>query len=374
MSDKLIIISQESATLSPGQQNFNRLIVRLAKMKSDFQRKEAELDLQLHDYLRDIFPLEKIMSQLQIETIKLIYNVYKEKGALSRREKKDLRDWMGDRLEEIFSGEEDEPDKICQEIWKLCFKERFDETADRTFNEQRDHMQSMMDDMGIDVDLSEMDRNTPDHEVFKKFSEAANEREAAQKFAEGRPRKKTKKQLEKEAIQKEKQELQYKNINTLYRQLARLFHPDLEQDLRQKENKEILMKKLTVAYKDKDLYTMLQMEVDWISSEQNKITNASEEKLTTYNRVLSEQISEQREKIYALKLNPKYHPLKRILGPLLKQKKSAIEREKCTLKEGIKHTQHDILLLQGPSRVKVVKSILETQQVYDFASDFENYF
>lgn len=127
-------------------------------------------------------------------------------------------------------------------------------------------------------------------------------------------RKKTKRELEKEEIEKQAEEARAKNINAVYRQLARLFHPDLEQDPEIKAKKEILMKELTSAYEKGDLHTILKLELRWLQNNDGDISKLSDAKLEAYTAALNEQCDEIEIEIRTLLNRPRFAPLQQILG------------------------------------------------------------
>ncbi|HQL50983.1 MAG TPA: hypothetical protein PLR91_07305 [Kiritimatiellia bacterium] len=123
-------------------------------------------------------------------------------------------------------------------------------------------------------------------------------------------RKKTKRQQDKEAKEKLAAEARAKNINTVYRQLARLFHPDLEQDPELKSKKERLMKELTAAYEAGDLHTILGLELRWLQNNDGDISRLSDDKLQAYTAALEEQSTEIEAEICVLAHHPRFAPLR----------------------------------------------------------------
>ena len=123
-------------------------------------------------------------------------------------------------------------------------------------------------------------------------------------------RKKTKRQQDKEAKEKLAAEARAKNINTVYRQLARLFHPDLEQDPELKSKKERLMKELTTAYEAGDLHTILGLELRWLQNHDGDISRLSDDKLQAYTAALEEQSTEIEAEICMLAHHPRFAPLR----------------------------------------------------------------
>src|SRR5205823_6427352 len=93
-------------------------------------------------------------------------------------------------------------------------------------------------------------------------------------------RPKTKRQMEKEALRRNAEEVRKKSISTIYKQLARILHPDLEPDAALRERKVVLMQQLTAAYRDNDLHTLLRMELEWIQKEQGDVAHLTDAKLS----------------------------------------------------------------------------------------------
>jgi hypothetical protein len=83
-----------------------------------------------------------------------------------------------------------------------------------------------------------------------------------QAAAQARARRKTKAQRRQEAAdqarQAEQQQLE-SNTKTIYRQLARTHHPDLERDPAKQAGKTTQMQRITEAYEADDLFTLLQL-------------------------------------------------------------------------------------------------------------------
>ena len=71
--------------------------------------------------------------------------------------------------------------------------------------------------------------------------------------------------------------------------------------------KEELMKKVTIAYDNKDLTTLLQLEMQWIYKEQNAALSA--EKLRVYIEVLREQVNELEVQKYSFYHHPRFQPI-----------------------------------------------------------------
>ena len=112
---------------------------------------------------------------------------------------------------------------------------------------------------------------------------------------------------------------QQKNIATIYKQLAKLFHPDLEQDENRKLEKELLMKELTAAYETKNLHALLTLELRWIHGENDHLATLTDEKLAIYLQILKEQAYELSVQKNEMIYQPQYYVLMEEFGYAINQ-------------------------------------------------------
>jgi hypothetical protein len=170
---------------------------------------------------------------------------------------------------------------------------------------------------GVDINLRDLDIEKDPAEFERMLRErmdataAAFEERAA--TAKGRARKPTKAQLEKERKQREIQEAKQRDLKSLYKQLAKALHPDLEPDPVLKIHKESWMKRLTSAYAANDLRELLKIEMEWLGEEASNLATAGDDKLRIYCMVLKEQITEVRRNSDNLRHQPQYSPLWRFM-------------------------------------------------------------
>lgn len=76
-------------------------------------------------------------------------------------------------------------------------------------------------------------------------------------------------------------------IKSLFRQLAKVFHPDREMQEHLKEEKTILMKKITAAYENQDLYGLLKLEKEHMGPRE-----FSEDKIELYIKHINDRLKE----------------------------------------------------------------------------------
>ncbi|UPL47622.1 J domain-containing protein [Hymenobacter sublimis] len=120
-----------------------------------------------------------------------------------------------------------------------------------------------------------------------------------QAAAHARTRRKSKAQKAEEAAAQQAREEQQRllsNTKTLYRQLARLHHPDLARDPAAQQQKTALMQRITEAYETNDLYTLLQL-----LSEAGPTEATDDDVLARYTQALHQQTTELKQQLNALK-------------------------------------------------------------------------
>ena len=110
-------------------------------------------------------------------------------------------------------------------------------------------------------------------------------------------------------------QLRKKSIASVYKQLAKVLHPDLEPDAGRRERKVALMQELTSAYRNNDLHTLLRLELEWIEREEGDVERLTEEKLAIYNQMLKEQASSLDRELAGLPYHPRYQPITAPDGP-----------------------------------------------------------
>ena len=115
----------------------------------------------------------------------------------------------------------------------------------------------------------------------------------------------------------EKAAARARSLTDIYRQLAKVLHPDLEPDPDRKREKEALMQQLNVAQESGDLHTLLRLELDWLRREEGDIARLTDAKLRVYNEVLKEQVASLEEEFESLQMHPRYERMGRIMDSYL---------------------------------------------------------
>ena len=355
--NSLIINNQPKQTLSKQQQTFNRLVKKIEKLQADLEKTPHSLHQKLDFYLKNIYPLEQKEISLLKDLAKCLYTFYREIHLFSKNDQAILGEVISVQLHNIFQLEQAEPDDELKEIFRAVEKRDYDEAAEEGLDGIKQEMQSMLEDMGVDFNIADMDREMTEEEILKKVEALKNQFRQRAKNAESG--KKTKKQLEKEAHEKKLEEERAKSINSIYKQLVKIFHPDLELDPDLKLQKEELMKKLTTSYKSGDLHTLLKLELQWIQKEGTNVDKLTDDKLALYNESLKEQANDLEGEISQILHHPRYQPLYQYAVSPEQIKYISVNEIRDHKKSLIKDLSQSLLVLQGNQN----KALVEIREI-----------
>jgi uncharacterized protein YqcC (DUF446 family) len=89
-----------------------------------------------------------------------------------------------------------------------------------------------------------------------------------------------------------------RSLREIYRKLASALHPDRETDPVQRDAKTAQMQRVNQAYDNRDLLSLLQLQLDIEQIDTHHIAAASDQRLKHYNDVLSEQLEELKDEVH----------------------------------------------------------------------------
>ncbi|MCF0052807.1 hypothetical protein LXM25_22240 [Dyadobacter sp. LJ53] len=95
-----------------------------------------------------------------------------------------------------------------------------------------------------------------------------------------------------EAKQLVEQQKTTKSVRTVYMDLVKTFHPDLEKDEAEKLRKTDIMQQITQAYQENNLLQLLKLQIQLDRIDQDQLENLSKNQLNYYNKVLKQQVEE----------------------------------------------------------------------------------
>jgi len=314
-SGKLLVVPQTGKPLSTAQQAFNRLVARIEKLHRQIAKETRDLDEAMAFFNQNIQPRRDKITQARKDLV-LQLATFLDSPQLKKNQNETLNQMIAEQLGQIGAEDGGLGDEKLQQLFSRVLRVDYAQAAREELRAAREEFEELFANAGVKPDLSGFhDDMTPDEfqaEASRIASKFLNE-----STSEPPPKKKrlTKRQLEKEERAKLAEEARKRSIATIYKQLARVFHPDLEPDAALRPHKELLMQQLTAAYRNNDLHTMLRLEVEWLTSEKDDVQRLTDEKLDVYNEVLREQIQRLESQLFELPMQPQYRPITQATGP-----------------------------------------------------------
>ncbi|MCW5557215.1 MAG: J domain-containing protein [Verrucomicrobiae bacterium] len=344
--------------LTHAQKTFNRWIRRIEDLRRTLEGEAAGLDRLIGIYAAELHPIELAIVEQRKGFVRALRPFLNTSRLTGRNQRRHLRELLHQQLGEIQGMEDAWKDADLEELWNeldAAFLDRMKSMAEAEFGA-----------MGIPMDLSRFRAGmTPDEfqdalEDMQRQVEKAPDPEpepAPQRSARTRPG--AKPRLTSEDRERLEEELRQRDLGSLYKQLAKLLHPDLESNPARRETKESAMKRLTTAYKDRDLHALLELELEWIHAEGADASRLSGEKLRVYNGILRDQVDDLERRLNELPMHPRYAPLHRYCGPFDGPGTLDPREIRRQLTVQLKDLKELATRLAGPDALPVVRQLLQ---------------
>ena len=361
-SKGLSITKAANKKLSKNQEAFNKLTKRIEKLQKEIETKQLQLDVAMKLYGTEVQASKTKITTQRRELIIVLWENYSTKK-LAKTEQRSLKQIIREHVQFLLVELGKEPDAVIKEIFEQLEGDNYDEMLEQEKEIARVDIAEELKKMK--VDLADVDTSDADalakklyetrRALFEKQSEMNDQFEKQQAS-----KKKSAKQLEAEKLQQQVIEIKQKNIGTIYKQLAKLFHPDLEQDEERKLEKEVLMKELTVAYEAKNLHALLSLELKWIHKENEHLETLTEEKLAVYLQILKEQAQELEYEKNELIQHPQYSVLLSEFGwdvkrfPVQTVQKHLVETEYM-----VEHFKNCVLDFKSDLALRYIKQMIK---------------
>ena len=371
----MILIPGGPTPLSKAQTAFKRLVKRIEKLRRETEEMTERLNRDVEFFAKEIQPRQLELGAEIKNLVRLLFPYLRERPAsLGRRNARAiLTDFLRDRLADIISTFGSLPDPDLQQIFEKIEGQSLQKAKAEDFDDMRQELGDILGAMGVEVDLSNLRPEMSDAEIAAEMAEMQarlheklQQEHAERKRASDKSRPKTKRQIEKETREREVEEIRKRDLGSLYRQLAKLLHPDLEQDPAIRAEKEASMKELTTAYKNNDLHALLRLELTWIAREDADPSRLTDAKLAVYNQVLKEQVADLEEQRDNLPLHPRYQVLDPYRNPFFRGVGFNGPLEKSKLAKQIQATRNSIRQLEGPGGreevIKIIDEIIESRR------------
>ena len=348
------LTSSKSKTLSKGQKLFKKMIGQIEKRREELKQWQDVAPKYQQVRQEKMQPIIESMDLLKIAMVKLLDSSYTQK-IFTKKDRAKLDEIILELATSLLTREKN------PEIQEIFDRHSEIDYAEQELFEQEMAKEMLADMFGVEVE-GDVDLRNPQAMLEKMMREMAEmeEQEAA------KPRKKTAKQIAKEEQQAQAEKEVSQSLRDVYRKLVAALHPDREQDLAERARKTELMQRVNVAYDNRDLLQLLQLQLELEQIDQDSIAAMSDERLKHYNQVLKEQLQDlemelhQIEFAFRLKfdLSPDSELYPPILIPQLEQFIARLQITEQTLQQDL----HDF------TDAKKIKAWLKG---YELQEDFD---
>lgn len=295
---------------SAAQKSFRALLARVESLRESIDAEERELDANLSIYAEEVVPRLARRTALQKELVRDLAP-YVNKTFFPRQEERvGFKELIWKLLDEIADSERGLIDDDLRQIYNAVHGVGYAQNERKTITALKAALAQTFAEAGLEADFSDLESAASEAEFMaraeamiaraRKMKEA--EAEAAHCAEHGRHA------GEDEHLRAE-EEFRKRSIANIYKQLARVLHPDFERDSERQKDKVQLMQELTVAYRQNDLHTLLRLEMQWIENEGGDLDRLTEEKLGVYNEVLRGQVEGLEQRLRDLMFHSRYRPI-----------------------------------------------------------------
>lgn len=367
----LKIVAKGNKILSKNQQLFNKLTKRIETLEQEIIKENEKLNKLLVVQGKEIRPLQLKAAQMRLK-LAIALGTVAEKIKFTKKQSEDIGFTIVDLCDEAFLYFE--PDKDQEAFYDKWADVPYKEVVAQQADEAKELFAEYMGDkFGMDIDLEDFD-DSPDG--MARFQAKMKEQfDEAQHHQQRQPRNRSKKQLARELEQKAVDELKAKNIRSIYIALVKILHPDTESDSALKAEKEEIMKKVTVAYDQKDLATLLKLEMEWVHKTSEHLEKLSDNKLKMYILALRQQVTELEAEKFNLSYNPRFADIQQYADYNEKHAMHVISHEKSELRKIFKNLQSLVSTFDRTTSKKhvleFITSYIELKSEEDFWDDMD---
>jgi hypothetical protein len=289
-----IVNQKAQSTLSKAQKAFNKLIDKIGKQRNLLAEWQAANSLYRQKFDSKFRPLLLLYNQRRRELVHALDQAYDDK-ALSKTDRAEISDIICTIAADLIAEHGDE---TLKPIYNRHSHIDFDARKEDENKAFKSMMETMLDiDLGDDFDFSSREKVVA--KIDEQLKRMALEEGQTQQADEERPgkRKKSAKVFAREARLRTEEQDVSQSIREVFRKLASALHSDREQDPVEHQRKTALMQKVNVAYGNRDLLQLLELQLELEQIDQHAMNAVSEDRLTRYNKVLAEQSADLQQEI-----------------------------------------------------------------------------
>jgi hypothetical protein len=289
-----IATGHDPSRLSKGQRAFNALIKQIEKRRTDLAAWEAAIPPYQQKYASGLVPLVEASVDLQVKLVHCLDRASDQKG-LTGPERRKIASVITELAGELAAERDDAELKA---IYNRHSRSDYDSDEAAAMKGVKSVLEEVLGfELGDDLDISSPEDMLAraQAQLHKKQTQYDADRQAREERL-GR-RKKSAKQIAREA-RHQAEELQIsQSIREVYRKLASAIHPDRETDPQERDRKTALMQRANQAYAKNNLLQLLELQLELEHIDQAGINNISEDRLKHYNKILKEQLVELEQEI-----------------------------------------------------------------------------
>lgn len=306
----LVPVPGTDRPLTEAQQTFRRLLARVDSLRESIESEEQKLDAALSFYAAEIAPRLGRQAVLRKDLVRALAP-YLDRTLLPRKQERlEMKELIQELLDEIGKTEKGLTDLDLRETYSVVHGTSYAEHERRTLATVKENLARMHAEAGLQADFSELDSAASEADFMAKAEELTArvrkmkeaEMDAARCHDHGNH------STDDEQL-RAAEEFRKQSVAKIYRQLARVLHPDLERDSERQRQKVELMQELTVAFRQNDLHTLLRLEMQWIENESGNIERLTNEKLAVYSEVLAGQVEGLERRLQDMPLHQRYRPI-----------------------------------------------------------------
>jgi hypothetical protein len=366
----------QAKTASAAQKQFNTLIKKIDGQKKLLLEWKATIPAYQQKVDQEYEPLFDSFNEHRLQWIQLLDSYY-DQPAFKKTDKVKIKHLIASVCDDLIVDMED------NENVKALFNKYNDEDYDTANSEKdalvadmmKDIVKNMFNvDIGDDVDVSSPEKFRAHLEEKMREKDEMQEQEPPAAETIKQP-KKSKKQLEKEARQKQDEELASKSLQEIYRKLVAVLHPDREPDEQERQRKTELMQRVNTAYGKKDLLQLLELQLEIEQIDAKHLSQIADSRLKHFNKILKEQLSELMQETNQLEEAFKFQlqmPFYARLTP--KQLLFRIAEDTKVIKNDIVSIKKDLKQLADATVFKIWLKSYKIPRKNDFDDDFDDIF
>lgn len=371
-SKDLVLHEQPGRPLTKAQRAFNRLVAKVDKLRVKLDRETRRLEEALAFYGQHVYPRLQRQAALRKDVIRALAPFVEDKRLKRKTERNTLRTIIADQLDSLIEAEGSLADEDLRALFERVHGVPVERLEQEEMEATRSVLEGVFGELGIEIDLSDMRSGMSEEAMHAKAAQMAariqekaeEEKEEQQQQSASRSKRtdtkgQASRQKAKEKRAQQAEEVRNKSLASVYKQLAKVLHPDLEPEAERRQRKVALMQELTTAYRNRDLHTLLRLELEWIEREKGDLERLTDEKLAVYNQILKEQVNELEWELDELPRNPRYQPVVSWEEPFAVQVRTDGPVQIRVLDEVIASLEGTLEKLQGGEAIHEVRNAIK---------------